>query len=185
MDLNIGQSTVIPPPARSNAQGGAAQSTASPGNASAGRADAQAQLNISIVQASLSVSISAKNQPLALLFKSALDEINDILKPTLGANAIQNAVGQDNTPEGTAARIVSLSTGFFQAYQQQHPEMSQPDALKNFMAAIRSGFERGLNEAKDILQGLQVLSGDIAENIDRTSELVRRGYADFEAANAA
>ena len=141
-------------------------------------------MNISIVQASLSVSIETGNQALTLLFKSAVDKINANLQPTLGANAIQSAASQDNTPQGTADRIVTLSTGFFDAYKKQHPEMSMPEALTNFMATIRKGFAQGLNEAKDILQGLQVLNGDIASNIDRTSQLVQQGYAAFEAANS-
>ena len=148
------------------------------------QAEARSQLNVSIVQASLSVSISSQNEPLALLFKSAIDSLNEVLKPTLGENAIQNAANQDNTPEGTAGRIVSLSTGFFDAFKKQHSGLSDADALKQFMATIRSGFEKGFKEASDILQGLKVLSGDIATNINKTYDLVQKGYADFEASHS-
>ena len=77
--------------------------------------EARVQLNASIVTASFDVAISSGNEPLALLYKSAINSINDILKPTLGENAIQNAANQDNTAEGTAGRIVSISTGFYEA----------------------------------------------------------------------
>jgi hypothetical protein len=142
---------------------------------------AHAQLNVSILQASVDVSISSGNEPLALLLQSAIAGINDLLEPEFGKNAIQNAASQDNTPEGTAGRIVSLSTGFFDAFKQQHPGEAEADVLKNFMATIRSGFEQGFKEASDILQGMNVLNGDIASNIDKTYELVQQGYADFEA----
>ncbi len=145
---------------------------------------AHTQLNVSILQASVDVSISSGNEPLALLLQSAIAGINDILEPEFGKNAIQNAASQDNTPDGTAERIVSLSTGFYEAFKQQHVGEPAADVLKQFMATIRSGFEQGFQEARDILQGMNVLGGDIASNIDKTHELVLKGYADFAAAHA-
>lgn len=147
-----------------------------------GRQSARVQLNASIMQASLDVSISAKNEPLALLFRSAIDRINEELAPTLGENAIQNAASQDNSPEGTAGRIVALSTGFYEAYKAQHPGEDEADVLQNFMDTIGGGFEKGFNEAVDILKSLQVFEGDIASGIDKTYELVQQGYADFKQA---
>jgi hypothetical protein len=144
----------------------------------------RAQLNSAIVQAALSVSITSQNEPLALLYKSAIDHLNEALKPTLGENAIQNAASQDNTPEGTSGRIVSISTGFFTAYKAQNPSLSNSDALTQFMATIRGAFEKGFKEATDILDGLKVLSGSIADNIDKTHQLVLKGYDDFEASFA-
>ncbi|MBC7859333.1 MAG: DUF5610 domain-containing protein, partial [Burkholderiaceae bacterium] len=144
---------------------------------------AKAQLNSSILQASLTVSIGAQNEPLALLLKSAITGINEALKGQYGEDAIQNAVAQDNTPQGTADRIVSLSTGFFEAYKQQHPDEDEAVAMDKFMSTIRGGMEKGFQEARDILQGLKVLQGDVAGNIDQTYELVQKGYAAFEAAH--
>lgn len=144
---------------------------------------AKAQLNSSILQASLTVSIGAQNEPLALLLKSAITGINEALKGQYGDDAIQNAVAQDNTAQGTADRIVSLSTGFFEAYKQQHPDEDEAVALDKFMSTIRGGMEKGFQEARDILQGLKVLNGDVAGNIDQTYELVQKGYAAFEAAH--
>jgi hypothetical protein len=145
-------------------------------------AEAKINQNAAIVQASLDVAIKAKDQPLALLLKSAINRINELLAPQFGDNAIQAAASQDNTPAATAARIVSLSTGFYDAFKAQHPGESAGDVLSKFMATIRSGFEQGASEAQGILQGMGVLGGDIASNIDKTLALVRQGYSDFEAA---
>jgi len=145
-------------------------------------AETKTQQNAAILQASLDVSIQSKNEPLALLLKSAISGINDLLKPQFGENAIQAAASQDNTPTGTAGRIVSISTGFFEAFKKQNPDGNASDVLGNFMATIRRGFEQGAKEAQDILKGMGVLNGDVATNIDKTLELVRQGYADFEAA---
>lgn len=148
------------------------------------QAEARSQLNAAIVTASFEVSISTGNEPLALLLKTAIDGINQLLKPEFGENAIQNAASQDNTAEGTSGRIVSLSTGFYEAYKQQHTGEDEATVLKNFMTTIRSGFEQGYKEASDILQGMNVLNGDVASGIAKTYELVQKGYADFEAAQS-
>lgn len=143
---------------------------------------AKLQLNASIVQASMSVSIGAKNEPLSLLFKTALTGINEALQSQYGDNAIENAMGQDNSAEATANRIVSLSTGFFEAYKKQHPSDDEEGQLNKFMETIRGGFERGFKEASDILKGLGALGGDIGSSIDKTYALVQKGYDDFAAA---
>ncbi|MCA1863068.1 DUF5610 domain-containing protein [Janthinobacterium lividum] len=142
------------------------------------------QLNASIMQASLNVSIGSENEPLALLYKTAITNINEALKSQYGDDAIQNAASQDNSAEATASRIVSLSTGFFDAYKKQNPGMDDDTALTKFMDTISGGMEKGFKEARDILEGLKVLGGDIAGNIDKTYELVQKGYADFIAAHS-
>ena len=144
-------------------------------------AETKIKQNAAILQASLDVSLQSKNEPLALLLKSAINGINDLLKAQFGDNALQEAASQDNTPTGTAGRIVSLSTGFFEAFKQQHQGEDANEVLSKFMSTIRSGFEQGAREAQDILKGMGVLSGDIASNIDKTLALVNQGYADFEA----
>ncbi|WP_395406458.1 DUF5610 domain-containing protein [Pseudoduganella sp. UC29_106] len=74
---------------------------------------AKMQLNVSILQESASISLQSENDPLALVYQSAINSINEHLQAEFGPDAIQNAAGQDNSPEGTAGRIVSLSTAFF------------------------------------------------------------------------
>ena len=142
------------------------------------------QLNAAILQASMNVSISSQNDPLALVYKSAITSINEALQADFGDNAVQNAASQDNSAEATANRIVSLSTGFFDAFKKQNPGMDNDAALEKFMGTISGGMEKGFSEARDILKGLNVLQGDIAGNIDKTYELVQKGYADFVAAHS-
>ncbi len=149
------------------------------------QAKAKAQLNVSIVQASLTVSLNSSNDPLSVVLKTALTGINEALKDDFGDNAIQNAVSQDNTPEGTASRIVSLSTAFYEAFKQQHPGEEGDAVLNKFMDTLKKGVEQGFKEARDVLDGLKVLNGDVASNIDKTYGLVQKGYADFAAAHKA
>ncbi|MDP1525558.1 MAG: DUF5610 domain-containing protein [Rhodocyclaceae bacterium] len=142
-------------------------------------ATARKQLNVQILQSSMELTIQAGDKSLELVFRAAIERINELLEPELGPNALQNAQAQDNSPEGTAARIVSLSTGFFEAYAAQHPDKDQATKAENFVALIRSGFEKGFNEAADILKGLDVFQGDIEAGVMKTHELVQKGFDDF------
>ena len=176
----------IPLSATGNSTSASAATTATDANKAADNvtvggaaAKARASLNTSIVQASLTVSIKSGNDSLSLVYKSAITNINEALKADFGDDAIQNAAGTDQSPEATADRIVSLSTAFYSAYKNQHPGEDDATSRENFVSTIRKGVEQGFKEAKDILQGLKVLQGDVASNIDKTYELVMKGLDAF------
>ena len=139
------------------------------------------QFNSAIIQSSLELSVSTGNESLALIYKAAIEGINDVLEPELGSNAIQNTYdsGLDVSPEATAERIVSLSTAFFFSYQEQHPELSDEQAANKFADIIGGGIDKGFAEAREILEGLKVLEGDIAKNIDTSYDLVQQGLKAF------
>ncbi|GGX90974.1 DUF5610 domain-containing protein [Vogesella alkaliphila] len=140
---------------------------------------ARDEMNAQVID-SLNVSIGAGNKSQQLLYRSAIDKINELLAPDFGPDALQTAADkQDNSAAATAERILSLSLGFYDAYAQQHPEMSEEERATSFVALVRGGFEQGFNEARDILDGLKVLGGDIASGIQQTFELVQKGYDDF------
>jgi hypothetical protein len=158
---------------------------------------AKQQLNAAILQSSLEVSLSSQNDPLSLVYKSAIENLNDILKPELGDNAIQNAASQDNSPEATAGRILSFIKSAFGLFSQNSKtgdstdgadsadgtaDTSKRDAnIDKFMSLIQKGVDQGFDEARGILSSLKVLNGDIASNIDKTYEILKKGIADFVA----
>jgi len=141
---------------------------------------AKKEQNAAILESAINVS-AASGSPQALVLKAALEGINDALRASMGDNAIQNTYdsGLDVSPEATADRIVSLSTAFFGAYQKQHPELSEQEALIKFTEVISGGIDTGFSEAREILSGLSVLEGDIATNIDSTYDLVQEKLAAF------
>ena len=160
------------------------QATGSPPEKSGTGADQQQlkqQQNQAILETSLQVSLSAGNDSLALLYRTAVEELNKALEADLGPNAIQQAYdsGLDVSPEATAERIVSMTTGFFSSYQEQHPEMDFETQVKSFTDLISGGIDQGFAEAREILDGLQVLEGDIAANIDTTYDLVQEKLTAF------
>lgn len=140
----------------------------------------RASQNSAIVQTQLHVSLSSGNNSLALLFKTAIEGINEVL----GEDAIQNAASEDNSAEATAERIVSASTAFYSQYLEQNKLEDNEESRGKFVDLISGGFEKGFKEAQDILEGLKVLSGDVAAGIDKTHELVLQGFAAFRAGPA-
>lgn len=150
-------------------------------SAKSGVGAAKQTLNVSILKASMEVSISSGNNSMGLLFKSAIENINKVLAPELGNNAIQNAAGSgmDFSPQATADRIVSASTAFFGKYAENHPEKDLKTALNDFIKLIGGGVDKGFADARQVLDGLKVLQGDIASNIDKTYQLIQSGFKSF------
>lgn len=140
---------------------------------------ARQELNVQILEASSRVAVKAGDQSQALVFRAAIDRINEFLAPTLGPDALQAKMSEDNSPEGTAERILTFATGLFGAYSAQRPNDDPETVAKDFVNIVRGGFEKGFNEAKGILQGLQVLGGDVETGINKTFELVHKGFDDF------
>lgn len=149
---------------------------------------------------SMEVSISAKTETMRLLLQSVMTNIGEALKPYMdqppqaqmpppgqatspaaAANATQavDAGSVDNSPEATAQRILSFATGFYESFKTQHKDMGQTEVTDHFLDVIKSGIEQGFKEAREILDGLGVLQGNIATNVDKTYELVQKGLADF------
>lgn len=147
--------------------------------------DAKHQLNSSIVQKSLDVSLSSKNDPLSLVYKTAIENLNEVLAPELGPNAIEKAAasGEEQTPEATAVRILSFVMSMYEIYRGQHKKDDSPDAesamAEKFVSIVQGGIDKGFKEARGILAGMQVLEGSIASNIDKTYDLIQQGLTAF------
>lgn len=144
--------------------------------------------NFAVLDASLNINArktsnkSVADNPMSLLYKTAIDEINKQLEPMLGKNATQSAYEEnlDVSPQATASRIIQGSTAFYDAFKEQNSELNNEEALTEFLTVINSGIEKGFAEAKDILDSLSVLEGDIENNIDLTYDFVQQGFTDFK-----
>ena len=151
---------------------------------------AQKLQNLAVINASVNANIkvndksgkSVADNPMALLYKTAIEEINKQLEPILGKNAAQAAYESnlDVSPEATADRIVNGATAFYTAFKTQNSELSDEASLTEFLSVIGSGIEQGFKEAKDILDSLSVLDGDIESNIGFTYDFVQQGLAHFK-----
>ena len=145
-------------------------------------AHAKNEMNAAILQSAVDVNINMGNDSLSLVLKTALEGINNALLESTGeVNSLQTAydAGIDVSPEATANRIISLSTGFFGQYQQSNPEMEFEEALTSFVEIISGGVDQGFGEAREILTGLGVLEGKIASNVDQTYVIVQQKLEAF------
>ncbi len=145
------------------------------------RSTRSAQTNAATLQAHLDVSMGSKNDPMRLVYKAALEGINEALEPTMGPDAAQKIQdsGIDVSPQATADRIISFSTAFFSQYQEQNQDMGLEEQVDSFLSLIGGGVDQGFNEAREILDGFGVLEGKVKEDIDKTYELVFEGYENF------
>ena len=90
----------------------------------------------------------------------------------LGANL-------DTSPEATADRIVDFATGFLGAFAQQHPELSEDEALMEFMDLIRSAIEEGFAQAREIIEAMNAMTGELDDTINQTYDLVQQKLDEF------
>ncbi len=137
--------------------------------------------NKAILSAELKISLENDNQSMSLLYKTALEAINEELGVTPDTSSIQKAYDSniDFSPQATADRIVQNSTSLLTAFRDSHSELSSDESLNKFMDVIQKGIDKGFEDAKGILDSLSVLNGEIASNIDLTYEYVQTGLSAF------
>ena len=180
---NLPSSNALPAQEAARAQRTATTVQTPGAKAADGKPSLRQQQNVQILQASMDVSIQSGDSSLALLYRTSIDRINELLEPELGPNAIGGKDAPDGSPEATAGRILTLSTAFYDAYaaQPKNKDKDTETLARDFVALIRGGFERGFGEARDILGGLGVLGKDspVEQGINKTYALVMKGYDDF------
>jgi len=86
------------------------------------------------------------------------------------------------SPENTAKRIDTFTTGFFSAYLDNHTDTSKDDNVNNFVSMMNDAIQKGFDQAEGILGSFDKL-GEIGENIKKTFELVQKGMEDFRQRN--
>ena len=115
--------------------------------------------------ASLSAAAESPDQVLNEEILRALDKVLS----ARGSNGLDRTSGTDEyTPEKVADRIV----GFIQSIVGQEPDEGKRSEL---LEQARAGIEKGFAEARDILDRLGVLKGNVADSVNRTYELIQSG----------
>jgi len=130
-----------------------------------------------------SIIFNAKNDPTALILQSAMEKINEMFAPHIGGAALQQTIesGQDMSPKATAERILSFATqliGRAEAEQVDLPAREQRSRERLFQN-IQTGVERGFEQARSILDGMQVLDGAVNETVNSTYAYTRQGLQDL------
>jgi len=129
------------------------------------------------------MTLGAANNPTALILQAAQEKINEMFKPYLGDSAIQRAVdsAQDMSPEAAADRIISFATQLIGRAEAQQADLSVDEqrSREQLYENVRVGIERGFEQARDILDGLQALEGDVKESVDSTYSRVQEGLSNL------
>jgi hypothetical protein len=128
------------------------------------------------------MKLKISNEPLSLVYRTAVQKLNELLAPEIGAAGLQGVAsgGMDFSPEAVAERILSFATAGFTSFQTRHADQGRNEQLDGFMRLIHDAIDQGFAEARDILDGLGVLQGDISANTDRTYQLIQDGLGRFE-----
>lgn len=83
----------------------------------------------------------------------------------------------DYTPEKVAGRIL----GFIeQRLQSEAAAGADPAKLDKLLSQARDGVEKGFAEARKILDGMGVLKGQVASDIDDTYKRIQDGFSDLD-----
>ncbi len=133
---------------------------------------------------------SASADSLKLTFQAAMEKLNEVLSAEFGVaeggaapiseEALKAQGGMEYwTPENTAKRIVDGSTAFLAGFQAANPELEGEALMDRFIEVVGGGITQGFDEAKGLLGDLDVLKGDIADNIESTFKLVQDGLQNF------
>lgn len=127
--------------------------------------------------------ISSSSRPATALTPSASRAPGFDAQATL-ANRLTERLGlepgalagksNDYTPEKVAGRIL----GFIeQRLQTEQAAGADPAKLQGLLDQARSGVEKGFAEARKILDGMGVLQGKVASDIDDTYQKIQDGFS--------
>lgn len=83
----------------------------------------------------------------------------------------------DFTPEKVAGRILGFIEQRLQSEQAAGADTSR---LQKVLEQTRDGVERGFAEARKILDGMGVLKGKVASDIDDTYQKIQDGFSDLD-----
>ena len=151
----------------------------------------QAQAGASGVQAAQPGQTSGDRVEISLSANMTVEAVNGILNDSVVEQinkALQEAgidlkvaadLGLDTSAGATARRIVDFSTGFLNAYRQNHADDAGEAQIEGFMSLTRGAIEDGFQKARDFLEGITKLSEAIRRNIDRTFELTEQYLSEF------
>jgi len=126
----------------------------------------------------VSIVISVKDKPLALLMRSVFENINQYLDPhPEKKDQIQKAYdgAQGNTPEAVAQSMVDQLSRYYARFRQRYGDLSSSDLNALFLDRISSGIEQGFSETRSILDGLGGLDSGVSADITQAYNQLQKG----------
>lgn len=127
---------------------------------------------------SLSRSALPTNSTVARTLADAQNTLANRLAERLGMEpGTLNGKGEDFTPDKVADRVL----GFIeQRLQSEAASGAAPAKLESLLTQARQGVEKGFAEARKILDGMGVLKGKVADDVDTTYDKIQKGLQGLE-----
>jgi len=94
----------------------------------------------------------------------------------LGINGLAN---YDTSPEATARRIADFAIGMYSIYKKQNPRMEETERLEKFEKLIKGAIDKGFQEARTVLDSLNMITKEVKSGISETYELVQKRLDNF------
>ncbi len=119
----------------------------------------------------VSIGILTPEKTQALLNREIADKLEQRFKEE--GIELKGLNADDFTPEKVSERILSFVSGHILGE-------SDNEKQNELMAQAREGIEQGFSEARDILESLEVLNGQVKTDIDSTYDLIQQGLQNLE-----
>lgn len=119
------------------------------------------------------------NQALNLVRERAYEQLRGIVSQARADLGIPETAELDTSPEATADRIVNFALQFFSKYAENNKLQNDEAGRGQFAEFIGAAIGKGIDEARGILQGLQVLNPQVGAQIDETAGIIQQRLDDF------
>ncbi len=117
-------------------------------------------------QDSLSIGILTPKKTQAILNRELADKLEQRFKDE--GIELKGLKAEDFTPQKVSDRIMSFVSG--RILSEQDSEKQQ-----QLMQQAREGVKQGFAQARDILDSLSVLNGQVKDDVDKTYDLIQQG----------
>ncbi|HNR32863.1 MAG TPA: DUF5610 domain-containing protein [Candidatus Hydrogenedentes bacterium] len=118
-------------------------------------------------------------QVLDLVRERAYEQLRGVVNDARAALGIPEGAVIDTSPEATADRIVNFALSFFSKYAENNGLSDDEEGRRQFATFIGGAIAQGIQEARDILQGLQALTPGADNLIENTASIIQQRLEDF------
>ncbi|HIJ66207.1 MAG TPA: DUF5610 domain-containing protein [Candidatus Hydrogenedentes bacterium] len=118
-------------------------------------------------------------QAMNILVERAMQKLYAVVEEARAELGIPEGAALDTSPEATAERIVEFALGAFHGWWDNHEELGEDEARKQFAGFIGGAIEQGIEEARTILNALNALTPEVDDNINRTADIIQDRLSDF------
>jgi len=136
-----------------------------------------------------SVSIGARDHPLQLLVRVVKQKLDDVLPhPDMPANskplekkqsAFNGSFDIELSPELASKNILTYASTYYEIYKSTHKNKNEAAILNEFTNRLSDIIEMGFDEARVILQNLEVLHGTVRRDVEYSLVLIQKSLVNF------